>query len=82
MNIHPAIIISLVICLMMLIWVIGKEYIIRILLRTVVGGCIIMGLNMILPSTFYIGLNVLTLAVAGILGIPGVGLLYIIQWKF
>lgn len=62
-----------------------KEYeamvdrLINIILRTICGGILIFFINMLLNRwgiTLGIGVNAVTLLISGILGLPGIGVLY------
>lgn len=51
--------------------------------QAVVGALIMTGLNFALaPFSIFVGLNGLTLTVAGVLGVPGLISLYLIQLLF
>ncbi len=77
LGIHPAILISIGICFVILAWVLFKEKCIEALTRMVVGGIIIYCLNGVMPQ-YAVGINGMSLICSGILGIPGVAMLYIV----
>ena len=64
----------------------GTEIIVNFIVRAVLGAAVIFFVNQFLESQkipVAVGLNPLTLLTGGILGIPGVALLYgIVCWKF
>ncbi|WP_070000660.1 pro-sigmaK processing inhibitor BofA family protein [Cellulosilyticum sp. I15G10I2] len=76
-GIHPAILISIGICIVILLWVLLKEKFIQAVVRMIVGGILIYFLNGLLPQ-YAIGINAISLTCSGILGIPGVAMLYIV----
>ncbi len=63
----------------------GTEIIVNFIVRAVLGAAVIFFVNQFLESQkipVAVGLNPLTLLTGGILGIPGVALLYgIVCWK-
>nr|WP_294464211.1 pro-sigmaK processing inhibitor BofA family protein [uncultured Sellimonas sp.] len=63
----------------------GTEIIVNFIVRAVLGAAVIFFVNQFLESqkiSVAVGLNPLTLLTGGILGIPGVALLYgIVCWK-
>ncbi|MDF2879099.1 MAG: sigmaK-factor processing regulatory BofA [Clostridia bacterium] len=75
-GIHPAILISMGICIIILLWVLFKEKFVEVTARAIVGGVIIYCINGILPQ-YAIGINAMSLGCSGLLGIPGVAMLYI-----
>ncbi len=76
-GIHPAILISIGVCIVILLWVLFKEKFIQVVVRMIVGCIVIYGLNGLLPQ-YAIGINAISLGCSGILGIPGVAMLYIV----
>ena len=66
------------ICALMLIWSIWKKEVLTLIVKIGVGMIIIWIVNIIFP-TIAIGINAITIGVAGILGVPGIIMLYIIQ---
>ena len=76
-GIHPAILICMGICFVFLLWILFKEKFIEAVMRAIVGGVLIYCINSVLPQ-YAIGLNAMTLSCAGLLGIPGVAMLYIV----
>ena len=77
-GIHPVILISIGICFVILLWVLFKEKFIEALVRMMVGGIIIYCINGMLPQ-YAIGINSVSLVCSGLLGIPGVAMLYIVS---
>lgn len=68
----------ILVCIVMLIWSIWKKELLTIVIKTAVGMGLIWIINVLIP-TLAIGINLITVGVAGILGIPGIIMLYIIQ---
>ena len=57
--------------------------ILKLMLNTIIGGCLIYVINLIGTSFgFHIGLNVITSLIVGILGIPGAILLIVLSILF
>jgi len=77
-GIHPAILICMGICFMILLWVLLKEKFIEGILRMIVGGILIYCINSVLPQ-YALGINGISLGCSGVLGIPGVAMLYIVN---
>lgn len=77
-GIHPAILICMGICFMILLWVLLKEKFIEGIARMIVGGILIYCINSMLPQ-YAIGINLISLGCSGVLGIPGVAMLYIVN---
>ncbi len=68
----------IMVCILMLIWSIWKKEVLTLIVKVGVGMIIIWTVNLLFP-TIAIGINAITIGVAGILGIPGIIMLYIIQ---
>lgn len=77
-NSQEVIIGLIVVCALMLIWSIWKKELLTLALKVVLG-MIIIGITNYLIPTIAIGINAITVGTIGILGIPGVIMLYIIQ---
>ncbi len=77
-NSQEVIIGFIIVCVIMLFWSIWKRQLLTMLIKMTVGMVIIGIINMIFP-TIAIGMNVLTAGVTGILGIPGIVMLYAMQ---
>lgn len=77
-NSQQVIIGLIIVCALMLIWSIWKKQLLTLIAKLGVGMIIIWIVNLILP-TIAIGINAITVGVVGILGIPGIIMLYIIQ---
>ena len=78
---------GIIIAMYAFLWMIRKplKYIIGFILQLVVGGALITLCNWIfsaLDLPLFVGLNVITGVLVGILGIPGVILLYILSFWF
>ena len=61
----------------------GMEWLLNVLVRGVLGLGIIYMVNQVLANEgidLMVGLNAITFMTSGILGIPGVGLLYGMMW--
>ncbi len=78
LNSQQVIIGLIVVCALMLIWSIWKKELLTLIVKIGVGMIIIWTTNLILP-TIALGINGITVGVVGILGIPGIIMLYIIQ---
>jgi inhibitor of the pro-sigma K processing machinery len=65
------------ICFMLLLWILLKEKFIEGIARMIVGGILIYTINSLLPQ-YAIGINLISLGCSGVLGIPGVAMLYIV----
>lgn len=77
-NSEQVIIVFILVCLIMLFWSLWKRQVVTIIIKVVAGMGIIWAINLLLP-TIAIGMNGITAGVTGILGIPGIIMLYIIQ---
>lgn len=77
-NSQQVIIIFLLICGLMLVWSLWKKQLITVIIKFIIGIGILWIINIFLP-TIAIGINFLTIGIVGILGIPGIIMLYIIQ---
>jgi len=62
----------------MLFWSLWKRQLLTIIIKMIIGMAAIGVINLILP-TIAIGINGVTVGVTGILGIPGIIMLYVIQ---
>lgn len=78
LNSQQVTIALIVVCVLMLIWSIWKKELLTFVVKIGVGMIIIWTTNLIFP-TVAIGINAITVGVVGILGIPGIIMLYIIQ---
>lgn len=79
MALHPGIVLLVCICLFVLLWVVFKEVIIRVLLRAAIGiGA--MYLVQILVPMYAVGINWLTIGCACVLGVPGIGMLFVMKY--
>ena len=79
MDINPMIIIFLGICGVILIWVLFNDLCIKFVERALVGGLMIYGVNLLIPQVA-IGINALNITMAGVLGIPGVIMMYTVGY--
>ena len=81
-TINLFIIVCIAILLLMLIPNPLKLFLI-LLKQTAVGAALMFGLNFVLaPFSIFVSINVLTLAVVGLLGVPGVISMYVLQVMF
>lgn len=76
---NSVIIMAIIVCVIVLCLILFKEQIITIIGRMIIGGAAIWGINMLVPIGVKVGINVISLACAGALGLPGVAMLYIIN---
>lgn len=79
-NIHPIILICIGLCTLMLICAMGKEFLLTFIGKILIGIVMILVMNRILPETLSVGINLITMLCAGMLGIPGVIMLYLINF--
>ena len=77
-NSEQVIIGFILVCVIMLFWSLWKRQLVTIIIKMIMGMAIIGAVNLILP-TIAIGINGLTVGVTGILGIPGIIMLYVIH---
>lgn len=77
-NSEQVIIAFIFVCVVMLFWSLWKRQVLTIIIKVIIGMTIIWGVNLLLPSSA-IGINAITAGISGILGIPGIMMLYIIQ---
>ena len=55
----------------------------RVLFNTLLGFALLLGVNAAAPFTgLSLGVNLFTALTVGILGVPGLGLLLLLQWVF
>ncbi len=78
MNGDLVIFICIGICIAILVWILFGKQIFNFIINGVAGFIIIYCINGLLP-TYAIGINLLTMGVASLLGIPGIITLYIIS---
>ncbi|MEG1637245.1 MAG: pro-sigmaK processing inhibitor BofA family protein [Cellulosilyticaceae bacterium] len=79
-NIHPIILICIGLCMLMLICVMGKDFLLKFLGKILIGVVIILVMNRVLPETLAVGINFITMLCMGALGIPGVIMLYLVNF--
>lgn len=77
MNGDLVIFICIGICIVILVWILFGKQLFNLLVNGVAGFIIIYCINGLLPA-YAIGVNILTMGIATLLGIPGVITLYII----
>lgn len=77
-GIHPVILGCIGFCLLLLVGVMGRQTILNMVKRIVIGICCIIAINLLLPETFRVGVNLLTMGCTSLLGMPGVVMLYLI----
>ena len=57
------------------------KYILRFIVQGVLGVLLAVAFNFLLsPFSVSVGVNYLTFAVAGLLGLPGFAMLYVVSW--
>ena len=81
-SVSPAIIIGVVVLLSIILFRRSIRLIFRLLFNTVGGFIFLVVLNFIAPFGVTLGINLFNIAVIAILGLPGVGLLLLLQWLF
>jgi len=77
-NSEQVIIGFIAVCMVMLFWSLWKRQVLTIIIKMIIGMATIGVVNLILP-TMAIGINGVTVGVTGILGIPGIIMLYVIE---
>lgn len=75
---NAIILISIIICVVALLWEIYEDKLSKLVLRILMGAVVITVVNLILPQ-YAVGINLITLGCSGILGLPGVVTLYMIM---
>lgn len=78
MSSQQIIIVLIIACMIMLLWSLWKKELLGIICKVIIGTGIIWVINLIFP-TIAIGINGITAAIIGVLGIPGLIMLYLIQ---
>lgn len=78
MNSHQVIVGLIIVCAIMLVWSLWKKQLLTLIVKLGIGMIIIWTTNLLVP-TIAIGINAITLGIVGILGVPGIIMLYIIQ---
>jgi pro-sigmaK processing inhibitor BofA len=79
-----AIVLGIALCALLLLALIFRKMLkdaLRLTLRAVCGMILIALINSLLPIA-PVGINVVTVAVCALLGLPGLAALYIIAWVF
>ena len=79
-SISPIIMFFIGICVVMLIWILAKDIIMTISIRALVGTLLIIFVNSFIPSQHQIGVNFISILCSGVLGIPGVAMLYLFNY--
>ncbi|PHV70034.1 hypothetical protein CS063_12885 [Sporanaerobium hydrogeniformans] len=77
-GIHPFIALCMGICLIVLCFILFEEKCIKVVAQAIVGCLVIYCINQIVPQ-YAIGINAVSIACGGLLGVPGVTLLYILN---
>jgi len=74
----------IVVCLVfvgLIIFAKPVKYILRFLAQAISGMALVVGFNFLLaPFSIAVGINYLTFAVVGLLGLPGFVMLYFVSW--
>ncbi|MGL4343812.1 MAG: hypothetical protein ACRCTE_01305 [Cellulosilyticaceae bacterium] len=78
--IHPAILGGLGICILLLVWIIWEEKVTRMIIRGISGILLIAVGNLIVPASMVLEWNVLHIAMALLLGIPGGILMFFVHY--
>ncbi len=55
------------------------KYILKFLIRGAAGSLCVVLVNMLVPINMIVGINLLTFFLIGVLGLPGVALLYFVK---
>lgn len=80
LGIHPAILGGLGVCMVLLIYTLWEEYVIRFVTRGLCGVLMIWLGNMIVPSAYVLEWNFTHILMAVILGIPGAIGMFLIHY--
>ncbi len=78
-SISPIVMFFIGICVIMLVWILAKDIITKISIRASVGTALIIFINSFMPTQQQIGVNFISILCSGVLGIPGVAMLYILD---
>ena len=78
-GIHPVIVISLLACTVLLVFIIFDQYIVRWIKNGLLGVCCIYVCDLFMPSMWQVGISILSIIIAMLLGVPGVIIMYIIN---
>lgn len=78
MSSNLVVFICIGICVLILIGVLFEKQVLSLLINGISGGMVIYCVNGLLPA-YAVGINVLTLGMATVLGFPGVITLYVIK---
>lgn len=80
LGIHPAILGSLGICFLLLVWTIWEEQVSRIVIRGIGGVAVLYLGNIFLPDYMVLKMNIVHIILAVLFGIPGVVVLFFINY--
>lgn len=72
------ILIGIILCIVALLWEIYEDKLAKLIFRIGMGAALILLVNFVVPQ-YAVGINLVTLGCAGILGVPGIAALYIIM---
>ncbi|MEF9958853.1 MAG: pro-sigmaK processing inhibitor BofA family protein [Niameybacter sp.] len=76
-GVHPVIMMSLLMCTVLLIGIVFDQYVVKWIKNGLLGVCCICVCDLFIPVMWRVGINLLTVVVAALLGIPGVILMYL-----
>lgn len=79
-SISPIIMFFIGVCVIMLIWILARDVIMTISIRSLVGTLLIIFINSFMPMQQQIGINFLSILCSGVLGVPGVVMLYLFDY--
>ncbi|MGL4736106.1 MAG: pro-sigmaK processing inhibitor BofA family protein [Cellulosilyticaceae bacterium] len=79
-GIHPAILSGLGICMVLLIYTIWEEYVLKFVTRGVFGILVMWLGNMIVPSAYLLEWNFVHILIAVVFGIPGTIGMFLVRY--
>lgn len=78
-GVHPVIMVSLLMCTVLLVCIIFDQYVIKWIKNGMLGVCCIYVCDLFVPVVWRVGISILTVAVAALIGVPGVIIMYLIN---
>lgn len=84
LNIHPAILIGLGICFILLIWTLWEGQVVKKVIQGFIGVVTLYIGNLLLPTTMMLEINYIHIIIALVFGLPGAIILFISHylWNF
>lgn len=78
MDVQEIVFASVTVGIVLGIWFLCREFICKVMGRILLGILLIVTVNLVIPQ-YAIGINWLSMGCAGVLGVPGVVTLYVIN---